>query len=140
MRGNGEQRGFVAVSIPFQFITDRLFNKLGLFLLYLSSCITTYFILSDRDMPLWIYVVGSIVWMLPCGAGLFAMSFSSAMADFFAESILGKIVKDARPSNVFHRCIHALLAMAIFIIVFGMIMLNWFGYIDDGCEGRYPRC
>lgn len=140
MRNDGVHREFRALSVPFQFITDRLFNRFGLVLLYLCSCITTYFLLLDRDQAWWIYIIGSIVWMIPCGAGLFAMSFSSAMADFFAESILGKIVNNASPSNVFHRCIHALIAMTIFIVLFGMIMLSWFGYIDDGCDGRYPRC
>lgn len=140
MRGNGVQREFLALSVPFQFITERLFNKLGLFLLYLCSCITTYLLLSDRDGPWWIYILGSLVWMIPCGMGLFAMSFSASFADMFAESIIEKIVKDACASNLIHRCIHALIAFAIFILIFGMIMLSWFGHIDDGCDGRYPRC
>lgn len=140
MRGDSVQSEFRAVSVPFEFITDRLFNKLGLFLLYLCSCITTYLLLIEKDLQWWLYIGASIVWMIPCGAGLFAMSYSSAMVDLFAETIVEKIVQDARPNNVLHRCIHALLAIAIFIVIFGMIMLGWFGYIDDGCDGRYPRC
>jgi hypothetical protein len=140
MRDDGDQREFRALSVPFDFITDRLFNKLGLFLLYLCSCITTYLLLIERDLQWWLYIGASILWMIPCGLGLFAMSISSGMADLFAEFIVEKFVQDARPNNVLHRCIHALLAIAIFIVIFGMIMLGWFGYIDDGCDGRYPRC
>lgn len=134
------QREFRTLSIPFQFATENLFNQFGAVLLYLCGTALTIFLLKDRDAAWWVYLAGSVVWTVACGFGLFALSFSVSIADVFSGIILEKLIKHPSANNLAHRCIHAVIASAIFAAVFGLIMLNWFGYLDDGCDGRYPRC
>jgi len=141
MSDDSVRREFVALSIPFQFISEKLYNKFGLFLLYICGCITTYYILSDRIAPWWIYIIGSLIWTIVSGFVLVALVGSASIADLVAEAMLDRLIKETRPSNLVHRFAHAVLALAIFSVVFGMTILSWFGYFDDGCGGgRYPRC
>lgn len=134
------RNSFMASSIPFQFIVHNLFNRMGLFLLWICGAMTAYVLLRGGSNPPWIYIIGSIVWTLGCGFGLAALAFSAAMADLFAYGILGKLIKTPSPISAMHRALHASMSVLIFVGLFSLIIANWFGYIDDGCDGRYPRC
>lgn len=134
------RNSFMASSIPFQFIVHNLFNRMGLFLLWVCGAMTAYVLLHDGSYPPWMYIIGSIVWTIGCGFGLAALAFSAAMADLFASGILGKLIKTPSPTNAVHRVLHACMSALIFVGLFSLIMANWFGHIDDGCDGRYPRC
>lgn len=140
MTGASKAPQFLALSLPFQFISTNLFNRTGLVLLYLCGCITTFILFQERDFPWFVYVMASIVWTIPCGFGLAALAFSAMMADLFSVEILQKFFKNVDPSSLLQRSVHAIISLVLFFVVLGIIVQNWFGGGSDGCDGRYPRC
>lgn len=124
----------------FGFLFERFLNKYGILILYFFGSLISYYITKNANAPWWIFIIGSIVWTIACGAGFLMLSFSASIADFVSYKILEAFVSKADANKASHRFGHALIASFMCAAIFSMILLNWFGYIDDGCNGETFRC